>query len=62
MVRCSSATHLAKDDLASAERAYENARSGSTALALAGQAKVLAARDLAGAAALDEQASQRLPA
>jgi len=56
--------YLAKDDLGSAERAYENAlqRVDGYVFALAGQAKVLAARgDLAGAAALDEQASQRLP-
>ena len=55
---------LAKDDLVSAERAYENAvqRIDGYVFALAGQAKVLAARgDLAAAAALDEQASQRLP-
>jgi pentatricopeptide repeat protein len=56
--------YLAKDDLASAERAYENAlqRVDGYVFALAGQAKVLAARgDFAGAAALDEQAAQRLP-
>jgi tetratricopeptide (TPR) repeat protein len=56
--------YLAKDDLGSAERAYENAlqRVDGYVFALAGQAKVLKARgDLAGAAALDEQASQRLP-
>jgi len=56
--------YLAKGDLGSAERAYENAlqRVDGYVFALAGQAKVLAARgDLAGAAALDEQASQRLP-
>lgn len=57
--------YLAKDDLVSAERAYESAlqRVDGYVFALAGQAKVLAARgDLSGAAALDEQASQRLPA
>jgi tetratricopeptide (TPR) repeat protein len=56
--------YLAKNDLVSAERAYENAlqRVDGYVFALAGLAKVLAARgDLAGAAALDEQASQRLP-
>jgi tetratricopeptide (TPR) repeat protein len=56
--------YLAKGDLVSAERAYENAlqRVDGYVFALAGQAKVLAARgDLSGAAALDEQASQRLP-
>jgi tetratricopeptide (TPR) repeat protein len=56
--------YLAKADVASAEGAYENAlqRVDGYVFALAGQAKVLAARgDLAGAAALDEQAAQRLP-
>jgi tetratricopeptide (TPR) repeat protein len=56
--------YLAKGDLASAERAYENAlqRVDGYVFALAGQAKVRAARgDLAGAAALDTQAAQRLP-
>ena len=56
--------YIAQNDLGSAERAYENAlqRVDGYVFALAGQAKVLAARgDLAGAAALDQQASQRLP-
>ena len=56
--------YLAKDDLASAEGAYENAlqRVDGYVFALAGQAKVLAARgDVAGAATLDQQAAQRLP-
>lgn len=56
--------YLANGDLESADRAYQNAlqRVDGYVFALAGQAKVLTARgDLAGAAALDEQASQRLP-
>ena len=56
--------YVAKDDLESAERAYENAlqRVDGYVFAIAGQAKVRAARgDLAGAAALDEEAARRLP-
>ncbi|MDP9321868.1 MAG: hypothetical protein M3P16_12310, partial [Chloroflexota bacterium] len=56
--------YLAKGDLASAERAYEDAlqRVDGYVFALAGQAKVRAGHgDLAGAAALDTQAAQRLP-
>ena len=56
--------YLAKDDLGSAERAYENAlqRVDGYVFALAGQAKVRAARgDLAGAAALNAEAARRLP-
>jgi tetratricopeptide (TPR) repeat protein len=56
--------YLAKDDLESAERAYENAlqRVDGYVFAMVGQAKVRAVRgDLAGAAALDEQAARRLP-
>lgn len=56
--------YLAENDLDAAERAYENAlqRVDNYVFAIAGQAKVRAARgDLAGAAALDEQASQHLP-
>jgi len=56
--------YLAKDDLGSAERAYENAlqRVDGYVFALAGQAKARAARgDLSGAAALNEEAARRLP-
>jgi len=56
--------YLAKGDLASADGAYENARQrvDGYVFALAGQARVLAARgDLAAAAVLDGQAAQRLP-
>jgi len=56
--------YLAQNDVDSAERAYENAlqRVDGYVFAVAGQAKVRAARgDLAGAAALDEQAARRLP-
>jgi len=56
--------YLADNDLDAAERAYENAlqRVDGYVFAIAGQAKVRAARgDLAGAVALDEQAARRLP-
>jgi len=56
--------YLAKDDLGSAERAYLSAlqRVDGYVFALAGQAKVRAARgDVSGAVALNEEAARRLP-